>query len=135
MGIRVEPDPRGDDCLTCWDAGKTPQTVYAIFKGIETGDWWTDIFPPPPNHTFKLDQSLFDPCVFNYTGLTWFVEYQARTIFPPRTQSSLKLWFNIGDVFAQLLDGTCKFSFINNLQVPVGNYYYKGSGWVFELTI
>ena len=137
MGIRVEPDDYGDDCLTCWPAGKTPKSVFATFSGIQTGDWWRSNYPPPPNGPFKLNQVDGYPCIFSYFGTIWTVIYSAKTNFPPGTQSSLIIDcipLGAASTFAQLLDGTCHYSFENNTTLPAGNFFYEGAGWVFELT-
>lgn len=138
MGIPVEPDPIGDGCDACWPPGGTPKYVYASFDGILPGDWWHAGLPLPPRGQFKLEQQDGFPCIYRYTGNIWYIQYSAVTNFPPFNQSSLIIdCIPLGgaSTFAQLVDYTCEFVFENNLITPVGNFYYDGWGWVWDLTI
>lgn len=138
MGTPVEPDPTDQNCLTCWPDGGAPQFVIAAFSGLKAGDWWLPNIVPPPNHTFTLEQDAIFPCVYKYRGDVWEVTYQAVTIVPPFTRSALTLsnWKLGGfDAFGQINDEACDSGFVNALQVPAGQFWYSGAGWVFDLSV
>jgi len=138
MGIPVEPDPIGDGCLACWPPDGTPKYVYASFDGIQPGDWWNPAFPLPPRGQFKLTQMPGFPCVFQYIGAVWDIKYGAVANFPPFTQSFLNInCIPLGgaQTFGCVMDYTCEFVFENNLQTPIGNFYWDGWGWVWDLTV
>jgi len=73
----------GDDCITCWEAGLTPKSVYVRLANVEKcSDAWCDGFPSPPNnHAFCLEQVPSFPCFYHYSGHGWELTYRARHTF------------------------------------------------------
>lgn len=65
MGVKPLPTTFGLDCLRCYAAGETPDTVKAFFSGIEKSPSYPHISPPPPNGSFTLKQTS-NPCQWLY---------------------------------------------------------------------
>lgn len=73
----------GDDCLTCFEEGKTPKYVYARFSRVKKCDIFEcEGYPSPPNdRVFKLTQVEGHPCRWVYESDDWKVSYYA--VMPP----------------------------------------------------
>lgn len=84
MGTPV-PDPpidHGNDCDSCcppapsmWLPGETPEFVYVYFASIESCP--LAIQSPPNGRTFKLTQTVENPCKWEYWGPKWHVFWLA----------------------------------------------------------
>lgn len=68
----------GDDCLTCFEPGKTPLYAYARFsKIIKCTIGEPDLCKTPPNDkVFKLTQFAEEPCVWRHIGTYWRVFFR-----------------------------------------------------------
>ena len=79
MGQRMKDEPilYGDDCLQCWDSGKTPKHVYVRFAIIKRRtDQVPDVCLTPPNdRVFKLTQDSREPCAWFYDQAGWTVRF------------------------------------------------------------
>ena len=77
MGQRMpdEPIDYGTNCLHCFDADKTPESIYARFSGIEIcpGDLDPTCKIPPNDRAFKLTQLNGYPCRYLYQQSGWVV--------------------------------------------------------------
>jgi len=139
MGIRVEPtpDPFGDDCLTCYEPGQTPQFLYAVISGQETDDDWTDEMPAPPNGTYKMTQTLVNPCSWSYEEGIWHVAYSA-VVQPPggpgSRLSAIKEEIPPIVGFAGWRDTFCRKTFTGGRAAPGFRFYTGGSAWIFSKT-
>lgn len=94
-----EPIAYGDDCASCFAAGKTPEFVYVRFITIVGCD---RAGPPPqkipPNdRLFKLPQHPTIPCEWYYNQSGWEVEY--RAFFPATGGSYLDLYDENGMLY------------------------------------
>lgn len=140
MGIPITPfpDPYGNDCLQCYDAGKTPQILYAIFKGIAIGDLWDDDWPGPPNHVFQIIQDGVDNCKWSYVGDVWTIEYDATFVGPGLGQTLLNV--TLLEPFAETAftgwtKNPCGSKFNNEIWDKTMHPYIGGAAWIFKLTI
>lgn len=90
----VPPPPGfGDDCLICWAAGKTPDTVYMFLAEIEKCVW--PVPPPisPPNGMWELPQIL--PCAWQSGGNGLALTYSVHVGFTSvQVRFNEWLWFN-----------------------------------------
>lgn len=93
MGQRMpdEPIEYGDDCVACFDAGKTPLKVYARFSNIEKcPDKNGHVCLIPPNdRMFALTQDPVHACNYAYIGSTWEVFYIASHDWPTKHRLNL----------------------------------------------
>lgn len=140
MGIRIDPlpDPIGRDCLTCYEPDKTPEILYATFKGIEIGDLHEEGWPGPPNRVFQIIQDGANACLWTYIGETWGVEYWANFLGPGlgRTLLNLTIFEPFAETaFSGWTKPPCGSSFGNEIWNPAQHPYIGGAGWVFRLTI
>jgi len=65
MGIDVNREDYGDDCLTCFAADKTPRYLWGSLRDVQKGNGWMPIFPEPPNGDFMLTQHPIVPCFWS----------------------------------------------------------------------
>lgn len=114
--------PTGTGCLTCYNLAESPETLFLSFQGIQKGDNWTPVFPPPPNLIFELTHSF--GCVWTFNDATWFVRWDNSA-----AQQIIQLRFNpTGDnAFFTTSAGNCSFSEDSDLITPVNNEFYNGS--------
>jgi len=86
MGQRMPDEPHvyGDDCLQCFDEGKTPLKVYARFSLIEKcPDKPDHVCKIPPNdRMFTLTQDPLHACQWLYIGDEWEIHYHCHYDFP-----------------------------------------------------
>lgn len=118
----------GNDCLTCYPAGKTPLFMYASFSQIKMGDLWLPAHGSPPNNIYQLTQTVANPCRWElllgggrsvrYTvspGLSMlvFVAGLARTAF-----------------YSAPLFNCIRFH-DNDFDTPVNTFFWDGVAFVF----
>ena len=132
MSFNTDPDlysfnvPPGD-CLLCYAADKTPETLFVEFIGIQIGDDWTPGDPPPPNGTFELTHVF--SCEWNLNDGTYFIDY----IRFPLNMVLRAGVIGVDDGFLPVAPtGACEIEFLNNLSSPVGNTYFGGTGIVMN---
>lgn len=116
MGQRTDPGYElfGDDCLTCFDANKTPQLLFVEFAGI---DWqvppdpgWDD---PLPN-AMVLEQDTVTPCLWK-GGAPGDIYCTYQTNLGPG--SRLYLAFNIYSFFGHTQAANCVYEFTNQYAI------------------
>ena len=136
MGIRVppEPDPFENDCLACYDPGKTPKYLYAIFGGIEHN---RNIMPgslEPPNGSYRITQDPLRACRWILDGKDWFIEYYANgsPLGPTRASSlvAIHLFFDIS--FWATDTEPCTNTFRNELTIGPAQPWGGGAAWVLK---
>jgi len=116
MGIPL-PSPEidtGTDCAACtgpdklWDAGKTPEFVYATFHNLNACPNFSGILPN--GMSFKCAQEPGRPCWWRHQGSVWYVSFYAK--IPAENQSELLLVYVPDNKLAfQARDEHCRFEF------------------------
>lgn len=137
MGIIIDPEERGDDCLACFEAGKTPKFMYAMFGGIGKGPAWMPMFPVGPAVTFKLTQSVDFPCCWYYMGDDWWVYYWAVAIDLPGVSSTIMMWYGGPGGFQMFFNrkfAHCQSEFTNEYTAPGWWVWYDGFCWVHHVS-
>lgn len=125
MSIDTTPPENGFapppiECLTCYPANQTPQTVYMCVAGMKIGDLWAPPDPPPPNGPVSLQA----------TGACWWTctlgAYDfAYRIIGPFTTFLIQITGG-AVVFNRLHFGLCKLWAANSIIVPAGQECYGG---------
>lgn len=121
MGLKLPPLPDdygfGDDCLGCWDEGKTPSHLFAVFYDVTDCDGCP---PSPMGRTFLLTQDEFDSCLFfgslDYEGVTWWCYYHSHYETGNGPRSNISLYGEISPCSASFYDeaAACTRNFLNN---------------------
>lgn len=123
MGIIPKPPEYGDDCMACFDPGKTPLYLKCFFSGIKTGELWLPVLPPPPNGYWDLEQHIDHPCIWIQSGP------------PPPTigyrvggpTNHISFVFQPGvTAFRSILAPGCQKHFTNDFAIWGGAVYYGG---------
>lgn len=114
--------PPGNDCLSCYDPGKTPRWVTMVFSGMEKCDiWFCDPLSEPANGSFRGNQHATSSCHFTNYPSNILARYWA-------TQPIGKSMVGLAkidpeeDYFYGLVDGNCGKSF-ENLNTCSGQMY------------
>lgn len=123
MGIIPKPIEYGDDCFSCWDAGKTPLHLKCFFSSIKCGELWLPVLPPPPNGYWDLVQEPLAPC-------TWSEDFSGPPEIIYRVgalNNSIRFTFQPGVVaFVCRLAPGCAKHFTNEFAIWGNNIYYGG---------
>ena len=127
----ITPDPvaAGDDCTTCWGAGKTfgdidtPESISITLSGINKTDLWVEGNPEPPNGEHLLDQTV-EPCYYFFiSGEFGFqVQFQSDDTFVQVEA------FGIGDVFIGFAGDICQTTVMNEVDTK-----YTGGSCVITI--
>lgn len=122
MGIDVNREDYGDDCLTCFAAGKTPKYLWGSLRDVEKGNGWMPIFPEPPNGDFMLTQHPVVPCF--WSGAIGGFTITFETAGPG---TLIIIWHPIaGGAFRGFSANDCVWFFSNTQDVPLGWPYFSG---------
>lgn len=109
-----------NECPACYDANKSPDSLFLCFAGIMPGDNWNPGFPPPPNGCFEIP--VFAPC--RWTGTVGLFDFDYGHIVG-FTFVDCHLGIGGGAFFTAILN-LCVTWFANGRAVPAGNIYYGG---------
>lgn len=126
MGISTDPDDwgYGNNC-GCWDAGKTPHTIYGYVSGIKTGSGWVPAIGDPQNGGFHLHQ-INPPCYFSHTT------DRNPNIYRTGLPGSQLIIGAIGtQCFVGSSDNNCEWYFVNDEQDPTRGFY-GGTAIIFQ---
>lgn len=107
-------------CDLCYDANKSPETIFLISSGIQTGALWLPTDPPPPNGIFELTTSA--PC-------NWSATIGVYDLFYGLVVDTFEVSIDVPGpipVFFDAIPIMCSVSFANFLAAPAGNHYYGG---------
>lgn len=76
MGKSIEDPVYGDDCSGCFDAGKTPNIIFAAFTGMTLCDYapCRQYGSAPLNQVLILEQDVHIPCYFVWHQGDWKAE-------------------------------------------------------------
>src|SRR3972149_12170498 len=118
MGIRTDPgyDLWGQNCLKCFEAGKTPKKLYVTINGVQTTEWWDPIYGTLVNGTFICEQT--DPCLWQGGLRGAWASVDLSSNYPLLWAITDKFtWY-----FRKEDTKPCVISYINE---------YQGEGWPF----
>lgn len=92
--MRDEPIDYGNDCLSCFDAGETPEFVYIRFGlvAICPGVLDPNCITPPNGRVFKLAQVPGFPCQYKYDTDPWHVFWNFKVGGQPLSAIQLRDW-------------------------------------------
>lgn len=88
MGIIIHPPDVpppvgvGVGCSNCWGVGKTfgdgdtPDSITAIFSGVQQAPGWVPTDGPGIDGIFVLDQVGGQPCLYRFSGPDYLIEIQ-----------------------------------------------------------
>ena len=108
-------------CVTCFDAGETPEQIFMSLQGVMIGDTWAAPDEPPPNGVWQLDYD--GSCQWSDREANLTVLY--KKAFPG---SSLVISLPIGGfVFSGPGQPVCTNQFSNFYVAPAGRNYWGGS--------
>lgn len=65
MRLRPASTEFGDDCLLCFDAGKTPLHMKVFLAGIIRSPHWNPFWKAAPNGYIDVTQSPINPCAWH----------------------------------------------------------------------
>lgn len=104
-------------CPACFDAGKSPDSLFACFSGIEIGALWAPPLPAAPNGIYEL--LPINPCLWELNVGIWRIRLDLRF-----GVSVLEIW-DSGFVwgFMKNTGVPCSPYFINNIVDPAREYY------------
>lgn len=114
-------------CVLCFASGKSPDSIFAQFTGIQIGGAWIAGDPPPPNGQFELKNTGACTWLFN-DGVT-LVDWDAGS--PAASLSSIVLGVATSFINTTTLD-PCITEYSNNLSSPIGLKYFGGTAIIMN---
>lgn len=125
MGLIITDPVFGDDCALCFPAGKTPKYMMVSFAGIVTTKWWQSGFFPPPNRTFRYEQTV---------SCNWFYAagdgYGYLNITANKTVLAFAPHPMVAFAFGSVVAVECCWIHYNQLSEAAGDWYEGGQAQI-----